>query len=411
MREGSREKMLLIASLYVSQAIPLGFFVVALPAILRQRGTSLETVSLFSALALPWLIKFLWAPLVDRYGSPHGHYRSWILPLQLLSVIAVASLAWANPERNLAMLAIVGGVFMLCAATQDIATDGLAVRVLREDERGIGNGIQVGGYYLGQILGGGIVLILFDRFGWVGAMIGMAIFLSIPLLPAFRFDEPAASVAHRAGKVRFSAIGAFFRRPGAFGWVVLLLLYRSGDAMAMTMLNPMLVDLGLSLKVIGVMTGVAFSIGALAGSLTGGWLTGVLGRRVSLSLFACLHAVALSGYLLPANGLVRIGWIYGLVLFVAVAGGLATAALYTCMMDRSDPTTAATDFTLQQSLCAVGPVIGAVLSGSLAAKFGYSTLFAAFVGLSLLAAGLAARQTGAVRVALTESPQESTSNS
>lgn len=410
MQRSSAQKMTLIASLYVSQAIPLGFFVVALPAILRQRGTSLETVSLFSALALPWLIKFLWAPLVDGRGSARGHYRSWILPLQLFSVLAVASLAWAEPDGNLTMLAVVGGLFMLCAATQDIATDGLAVRVLREEERGVGNGIQVGGYYLGQILGGGVVLILFDRFGWVGAMLGMALFLCIPLWPAWRFDEVAASVPVKSEGVRFGSIVSFFTRPGALGWIVLLLVYRSGDAMAMTMLNPMLVDLGLSLKVIGVMTGVAFSVGALVGSLTGGWLTGRLGRRVSLTLFACLHAVALSGYLLPANGLVSIGWIYALVLTVAVAGGLATAALYTCMMDRSDPETAATDFTLQQSLCAIGPVVGAVLSGSLAAKFGYSALFAACVGVSLLAAALAANQVAIPEAAANRPQRESSPN-
>ncbi len=183
----------LIASLYVSQAIPLGFFVVAMPGILRSYGVGLEQVGLVGALAFPWLIKFLWAPLVDGVGSCRaGHYRSWILPLQTLSVLAVAALSLADLRQGLAALFFIGAAFMLCSATQDIATDGLAVRVFGSHERGPANGIQVGGYYLGQILGGGAVLVLFHRLGWTPAVLAMAGFLALPLIPALRFREPAA---------------------------------------------------------------------------------------------------------------------------------------------------------------------------------------------------------------------------
>ena len=125
----TRRRLTLIASLYVSQAIPLGFLIVALPAILRREGMSLEQTGMLGALALPWLIKFLWAPLIDRYGSARwGHYRSWIIPLQTLCVLAVVGISTVDLQDGLLWLVLAGAAFMLASATQDIATDGLAVR-------------------------------------------------------------------------------------------------------------------------------------------------------------------------------------------------------------------------------------------------------------------------------------------
>ncbi len=386
-------RMTLIATLYVSQAIPVGFFVIALPAILRDSGASLNTVSLFSALALAWVFKFLWAPLVDRFGSAtRGHFRSWLLPVQMLAVGSVAVIAMTDPRESLVPLAVAGSVFMLLAATQDIATDGLAVRILPEAERGIGNGVQVGGFYFGQILGGGLVLYLVGRVGWSAAMGGMAVLMALPLLPVWFYREPAQVTRRPSSSFSFGALARFFRRPGAWGWVAVLVVYRAGDAAAMRMLGPLLVDQGMTLASIGLLTGVAASVGAMAGALVGGLLVNSFGRRASLVLFAVLHALALIGYLMPANGRIEPSLLYGVVLAAAFTGGLATAAIYTAMMDRSDPATSATDFTLQQSLCATGPMVAAIFSGVVAERFGYTSLFVACVLVAVAAAGLAARR-------------------
>ncbi|MGH9867985.1 MAG: MFS transporter [Candidatus Polarisedimenticolia bacterium] len=368
----------MLAALYVSQAIPLGFFIVALPAILRREGLGLEQLGLLGALALPWLLKFLWAPLVDGFGlARFGHYRSWIVPLQTVSALSVLATAFFSPAGGLAPLVFAGAVFMLCSATQDVATDGLAVRNIEAAERGPANGIQVGGYYLGQILGGGVVLVLFDRLGWAPAMAAMSVLLFLPLIPLLRFRESPAPGKADGGRRRvdFAAMGRFLARPGAFTWIAILLLYRSGEAMALTMLNPMLVDRGLSLESIGLTLGLTGSLGALGGALAGGILVHRVGRKRSLFLFGGLQAGALCAYLLPAFGFVSSPVLCSVAATVSFAGGLATASLYTNMMDRSDRRTAATDFTLQQSLCAVGPLVGSILSGFSAASLGYPLHF------------------------------------
>ncbi|MEO1084769.1 MAG: MFS transporter [Acidobacteriota bacterium] len=384
-------KYTLIATLYVAQAIPLGFFITAMPVILRSEGLPLEHVGLFSVIAFPWLIKFLWAPLVDRHRpagtsrlAARGHYLAWIVPLQLAAGVTVLGLAGLDLADHLGWIVALAAIFMLLSATQDIATDGLAVRALSDDERGPGNGLQVGGYYLGQVLGGGLMLLLFDRLGWSWVFLAMAAFLILPMPWALRFREPrAASAAVQRTPVGYGAFKRFFQRPGTGAWVLLLLLFRSGETMATFSFNQMLLDLGLGLAEIGLLAGLVYAVGALAGSLAGGFLVPVLGRRRSLLLLAALQSVAILGYVVPAGGASGVGVLAGALLVVSFAGGASTAALYTAMMDASDDSSAGTDFTIQQSLCAIGPVIGTAVSGFSVAAMG-------FTGHFVLCAGLAA---------------------
>lgn len=377
---GRPTRFSLIALLYVSQSIPLGFFIVAMPAILRERGLSLQYVGLLSVIALPWLIKFLWAPLLDRFGSRRfGHFRSWIVPLQSLSVLIVLLIAAIDLETQMMALVAAGAVFMMISATQDIATDGLAVRSLRPEERGPGNGIQVGGYYLGQVLGGGVTLFVFSRFGWAVAVVAMAAFLALPLFPALLFREGTVKRIEHP-RIDFGAIVRFFRRSGGSTWLAILLLYRAAEAMALTMINPMLVDMGFTLGQIGALMGIAGSIASLAGALTGGMLILRLGRKPSLVVFGTLQAAAVGLLMVPAAAgasAASPAGVYAVVVAVAFTGGMATAALYTNMMDRAQPQTAATDFTVQQSVCAIGPLMGSALSGFSAATFGYGGHFLA----------------------------------
>lgn len=395
----SRQKLSLVASLYVSQAIPLGFFLTALPVILRQGGLPHETVGLFAMVAMPWILKWAWAPWVDRFGtrSRFGHYRSWILVLQTLSVLAVVGMAWIVPSVQLAPLAAVAAVFMLVSATQDVATDGLSVRILDAEERGPGNGWQVGGYYLGQVLGGGVMLVAFSRFGWGTAMLAMASFLALPLVQVTRFREPRANL-HGPGEglvhepVRFRDLGRFLRRTGG-RWIAILLVFRIGETVSLFVYHQQLVDLGLGLDEIGFVVGVVESLAAFTGALLGGRLLLRLGRRPALVSFATFQAVAIASLLIPLVGARQRAVLLAAAAAVAFAGGMATAALYTAMMDAAARRTAGTDFTLQQSLAAVGPMVATGLSGFVVALGGYGTLYVLAAGLALLAVALVAGAT------------------
>jgi PAT family beta-lactamase induction signal transducer AmpG len=187
------QKLGLLATLYVSQGLPFGFFVQAMPLLLRAQGFSLGAIGMGALLTAPWSLKFLWAPVVERTHWPRlGRRRSWLLPLQIAAVTTLVGLALLPVERSPALL--LGGFLALnlIAATQDIAADGLAVDMLRPADRGVANGIQVAGYRVGMIVGGGALLVVYERVGSSVTYLVMAGLIVVASLPTLFIREDAA---------------------------------------------------------------------------------------------------------------------------------------------------------------------------------------------------------------------------
>jgi MFS transporter, PAT family, beta-lactamase induction signal transducer AmpG len=368
-------KLGLLTSLYLSQGLPYGFFTQALPVLLRKQGLSLPAIGLANLLALPWALKFLWAPLMDRYGSARlGRRRGYILPLQFLS--AALLLGLALPEDTVSVEALLVAVLLvnLLAATQDVATDGLAVELLAPEELGWGNGVQVAGYRVGMILGGGLMLILFDALGWRPTLLSLGTLLLVATVPVVLFREPPSSAARRedTGMWRWlqESLLHWVRRPGTGAWFTLLVLFKAGEHLAMGMLRTFLVDVGLGLSEVGWMLGfVGFTTG-LIGALLGGALVNRLGRRRALLVFGTLQAAAVFLYALAARG----ASVPVLALVCGVehlASGMATAALFTVMMETCRPEHAASDYTVQASLVVLATGAAAAVSGFSAQALGY----------------------------------------
>ena len=291
----------------------------------------------------------------------------------------VCVLAALDPAK--APLVLAGAVLFtnLVAATQDIATDGLAVRTLDHAERGWGNGIQVGGYRVGMILGGGALLVVYDKVGWTVAMLGLAALLALSSVPLWRSD---------AGRERVPSSGGFdfdwLLRRGALPWVAVLFAFKFGDYLAGGMLRPWLVDLELSKTSIGTMMGGGGFVAGLVGALAGGALVARLGRVPSLVAFGLAQAAGSAAYALAWLA-PSLPVLWGAVMVEHLFGGLATAALFTAMMDASRPERAATDYTLQASLVVLAGGLGASLSGFVAEHIGYVGCFALGAVLALLA--------------------------
>ena len=354
-------KLVLLASLYLAQGMPYGFFSQFLPAMLRAQGVSLQNVGLASLLALPWALKFLWAPLVDRYGAARwGLRRTWIVPLQLLTVVTLLVLSRVEPTAQLEPMLLGVLVLNLLAATQDIATDGLAVTILGPTERGLGNGVQVAAYRLGMILCGGVLLILYEQLGWARVCQLMAGAIALTTLPIAGYREPPTPAHARPGLASFAG---FFRRPGVLGWLAALAAYKFGEAFGVGMLKPFLIDMGLGFAGIGWLTGTAGFLAGLVGAMVGGAMVGKFGRWRCLFVFAAVQALAVACYAIPAWGPRDWTVLYALCTFEHLAGGMATAALFTLMMDAARPQTAGTDYTVQASVVVFATGLGAGSSG------------------------------------------------
>ncbi len=406
----SFKKFSLIGSLYVSQYLPAWFLYNALPVFLRQNGVSLEAIGILPTLALPITLSFLWSPLIDRYGFTRwGHYRFWIICFQLLVTCVTVVCAFLDVKHNFTALLIAMALMFVLGASQDIATDALAVGLLKSEERGIGNAVQSTGVSLGGAIGGGGMLILLNRWGWTPSVLILALIMIVMLIPLFLHreqvpkskaksvealtattlsvrDTPRNSLQaeNQSSNLKlkssyFTTLLNFCRLPGIGLWLLILFLYSSASSMAATMFRPLLVDIGLSLTDIGWLLGVVGTIAGVLGGITAGFLIAPLGRSRSLFIFGLLWAISMLTYLLPAFGVTSLPIIYLVAIGAFFTLGVMNTITFTIQMDKSRPEAPGTDYTIQNSLAVFGSIVAAALSGVVAKAIGYQGVF----GLSL----------------------------
>jgi len=376
------QKISLLVALYFAQGLPFGFFTIALPAMLRQSGQSLKTISLVSVLlTLPWLLKFLWAPFIDHRGTRRG----WLLTLQLSALAAATVITQLHVDSNYVLLFAAAFTFNLIAATQDIATDGLAVRMLDARELGLANGIQVGAYRVGMMFGGGLVIKIFELSGWPLAFGCMAALLGATIIPVLLMREPArAADDDRPSTVQLS-----------FGWLrrlltrgilllaVLIFCYRFGDQLLTTLLVPFLTDRGLGLSGISLLKGWVGNAMSIVGAFLGGWLAFSTSRRRALLISGVGQVASFALYVVAALGAGGIGLLWVATIAEGVLGTMATVALFALMMDASDPEHAGTDYTLLACVVLVVGMIANYCGAAIADAFGYATAFTTGAVLAL----------------------------
>ncbi|MEW6443357.1 MAG: MFS transporter [bacterium] len=379
--------------LYLAQGLPYGFFVTALPLFLRQGGWSRTSIGFYSLLGAPWFLKPLWAPLVDRFAWPSlGRRKSWILPCMgtLAAMTVLLSFVEPKPGGSVLLLLLTVLAVNLITATQDIAVDGLAVDALSPAERGPGNVAQVAGFKVGMLLTGGLLLGLSGRIGWNGICIAMSLVCLLVLLVLAGYPEPpsrsrAARAFPRTLEIVRSVV-ELARRPG-FSWaLVLILTYKTGEAMIDAMYKVFLLDSGMQISSIGVLAGGWGMVLSLAGTAAGGWLATGSGRLDALFKVGLVRALPLIAIaVLPSLGTPLSPWVvYPVTLAEHFAGGMLTPILFAFMMDWCDRRVGATHFTVLAAVELLGKMGVGAASGWLADRFGgYGIVFGLGAGISL----------------------------
>ena len=388
--------LVLLASLYCAQGLPSGLIAHSLPVLLRQHGVDLALIGVLKLLALPWMLKVLWAPWVDRIASERfGHHRGWILPLQTTVILCVASLALISPATLFTVqLPLLLGLILLinmAASTQDIATDGLTVRLLSERGRGLGNSLQVGGYKVGMIISGSGLLIVIDQLGWNLSLALITLLLLLCTVPIWRFPEQRqiphqamAAESARGPRLLLTHYRGLLTQPGMLAWLAVVLTFKLGDALGSPMIKPMLVDQGWTNTALGELTLIS-SIAGIGGAALGGVLYGRLGTRRSVLTFGSLQAAGIASMALLVNAGADTGLVYLVALGEQIADGMSTVALFAVMMQKCRPEHEGADFTLQASAQVLLAGLVGATSGVLAKSVGYVPLFAMAGTLGLAA--------------------------
>jgi MFS transporter, PAT family, beta-lactamase induction signal transducer AmpG len=400
-------RLQLLALLSVPSGMPLGWVFNAFQYFLVDLGVSRAEIGFLSGVSLPWTLKFLWAPLVDRFAVPWlGRRRGWMVATQLLlaftfgviATFAAKALAARGAGTPLASAAVTIGVLAFVvaffSATQDIAYDAYAVEFLRPEEHAAAPGLRSAYYQLGFLLAGPAAVSASDLIGWPAtfALVALAFVLCVPLVIASPEPERAPVAVRTLREAVIEPFTSYFKRPDAWVLALFLILYKIGDNMAATMVNPFLKDLcfsnteaGLSVKGIGVAativgglsaTGIIRKLG-LGRSL---WVLGLAQAAASFLYAAAAvsrHA-PLDAHLCPTIAPLdptTHAWAY-----VAIAGeygarSMAATAQGALLLRVCDRQNAVTQFALLSSLFAFGRWASGLPSGLFVERLGYPWFF------------------------------------
>ncbi len=375
--------MLVLAGLYAAQSITGSMVQTALPVVLRDAGVGLDQIGYLSALFLPWALKFLWAPLVDRFFTQ----RTWILSCQLGLIATFLIASMLPPATQLAALTGVLLVMALIAATQDIATDSLGVHATTTDNRAAASGASTFGGYLGFLVGAGLWLPVYAAFGWQISMLAMAGWIAVLTVPSFMARRLGTTSANQGGRARPSFRAAFANRQLIAG-LGFLIVYQTGVRLAVSLTGPLMVDAGLSLSTIGWIKGIGGALAGIVAALLGTTLTQWLGIRRGLRLvgafnmLVCLALAFVMSNTVPNQTLVIVA-----ELLLAAGVAMSFVALYAAKMNWCSPRQVATDFAILQSADAILAIAAGVAAGQLGQHFGYPAVFV--VSAALLALGIA----------------------
>ncbi|MEZ6183485.1 MAG: MFS transporter [Planctomycetota bacterium] len=408
---GARKKAL-FALLYLSEGAPIGFLWWALPTRLKEGGADLAAITALTALlAVPWSLKWLWAPLVDTLRGPRWGYRAWLLSAQAVMVLALLPLAWIDLPARLELVQALCLVHAFAAATQDVAIDALAVATSRPEERGALNGWMQVGMLGGRSLFGGGVLWAGAWLGQETIVLGLCVVLVVigAVVRRSGLEEPPHPQPAGGGGLLRQALAASATFLGLLRRAVLRWRMAAGLGFAVLagcgfeatagVVGPFLIDLGYSAETVGQFQTLPAVVLMAGGALLGGALADRLGKRrlVAYALGALALSVVWVGLLPPApaehalaTAAAHLGPFYAAV-------GVFTASSYALFMDQTEPEVAATQFTAFMALTNTCESWAVFSAGRLIPLHGYGPSLVGLALASLLALPLLLWLRGAPR--------------
>lgn len=387
--------MVALLLLGFASGLPLFLTSQTLQAWMKTAGVDLGTIGWFTLVALPYSLKFLWAPFLDRYIPPFmGRRRGWLVIAQVGLVLAIGAMALQDPRQALTLVAANALIIAFLSASQDIAFDAYRTDVLEDREMGAGAAVAVLGYRIALLVTGSAALILADRIPWPMVYLVMAALMGLAIAFSFFAPEPENDLRPPATLVEavIMPFGEFFRRAGVQRGVLILVfivLYKLGDALVNNMVTPFLLDMQFTQTDIGAIRGGMGLVATIVGTLVGGALLSQIGINRSLWIFGGLQAISNLVYFVLA----QVGQNYPLmVLGINIenfCAGLGTAAFVAFLMSLCNARFSATQYALLSSLMAVSRDILSAPAGQVAKATGWPlffliTLIAALPGLLLL---------------------------
>lgn len=379
LREFLTGRMLVAALMGFASGLPLLLTITLLQAWLTEAGVSLGEIGLFALIGIPYTIKFLWAPFMDRYVPPLlGRRRGWLFILQLLLAASIIGLGQTDPHRNLMLVAVLALLVALFSAMQDTVIDAYRRESLADDEQGLGASLYVWGYRVGMLIasGGGLILAQYTGFAMTYAI--MALFM-LPALVTTLFAPEPTNHHPVPPNLRVAVVGPFvdffIHRHNAVLILLFILLYKLGDTLATTMTTPFYLELGYSKADIGAVVKLFGFWATVLGGVIGGIGIMRIGQYRALWLFGLLQALSTAGFAWLVHTGPVLGWLAVVIAFENFTGGMGTAAFIGFMANLTNKEFTATQYALLTSLMGVPRTLLAASTGFMATSLGWVGFF------------------------------------
>ncbi|NJD56421.1 MAG: MFS transporter [Nitrospirae bacterium] len=372
-------RMAVIAMLGFSSGLPLALTSGTLQAWMSVAGVDIRTIGIFALVGLPYTLKFLWSPFMDRFVPPWlGRRRGWMFGTQCVLMLGIGAMGFTSPQYAIWALAALSLAVAFTSASQDIVVDAYRTDLLHEKERGAGAALFVFGYRIAMLVSGALALILSDLIGWHATYLVMAGCMIIGLVSSLSGPEPEKEIIppKTLSEAVLGPLKDYFSRPAALMILLLITLYKLGDAYAGTMTTPFLIrGAGFSATDVGTVN-KGFGLAALVlGAMFGGSLMVRLGLYRSLLYFGVLQAVSNLSFMLLAWA----GKSYPVMIFAVgfenLSGGMGTAAFVSLLMALCNHRFSATQYALLSSLASLGRIVIAPSSGFLVSSVGWAAFF------------------------------------
>lgn len=384
--------MLVAAVMGFSCGLPLLLTISVLQAWMQKQGVDLTVIGIFSLVGLPYTLKFLWAPVFDRFTLPFlGRRRGWLVTAQILLILSICALGFTKPAKAPFMVAFVALLVTFFSASQDIVVDAYRREDLTDYELGLGSSMYIYGYRVGMLLASGGGLIMADHIPFSMVYIILGLCLIPEVVVSCLTPEPAdiPGKPESISKAVVEPLKEYFSRQGAVLILIFILLYKIGDSMAGAMTTPFYLDIGFSMSEIGTIVKLFGFWATFGGTFAGGVIMLKLGINKSLWVFGFLQAISTAGFALLAITGYSLTMLAGVIAFENIASGMGTAAYVAFMASMTDKRFTATQYALLTSLMGIPRVLASAPTGYIAKHLGWENFFlfctfAAVPGIFLL---------------------------
>ncbi len=360
-----------------SSGLPLLLTITVLQAWMKEEGVDLTVIGFMSLVGLPYTVKFLWAPVMDRFTLPFlGRRRGWLLTAQAAMICSTILLGISDP-KNPWMIAVAAFLVTFFSASQDIVVDAYRREDLADNELGLGSSLYVNGYRVGMLLASGGGLIMADHISFSAVYLIMAACMLAGVVTTLLTPEPIILIEtpRSLKEAVFNPLTEYFSRQGAWLILAFILLYKIGDTMASAMTTPFYLDVGFSKTEIGTVVKLFGFWATIIGSLLGGVIMLGLGIYRSLWIFGFFQAISTAGFALLANIGYSVPALAGVIAFENLSGGMGTAAYVAFMGSITNRKFTATQYALLSSLMGIPRVLASAPTGYLAKNLGWTNFF------------------------------------